>query len=156
LAACPAFQTWVGAADAEEALPRIHLTALPAPADGKAYSRAELEALRPLAVIWTGGWNGQREASGAAGHEFAFGGEIRMRFAANVDPEIATDNSEIDLELENAVGAILGELSGLSGTAAGLSIRTISLAQPTIRANDQAKIAEGDVVEYEVVIHWGD
>ena len=51
LSECTAFQEWCGEPDAANALERIYPYQLPAPEDGKYWTRAELETYRPFAIV---------------------------------------------------------------------------------------------------------
>lgn len=54
LANCTTVQTFLGAANATEALARIYFGALDQPADGAdAHTAAELASLRPFVLLWT-------------------------------------------------------------------------------------------------------
>ena len=101
LADCTEFRTLVGAEDAEEALARIYFTDIPRPAEGQTdYTREQLVALRPFAVIQTDLRRGYRFRNVAAYTNFVDGGELRLLIEANLD-NLLVDGEE--------AGALLGD-----------------------------------------------
>ena len=129
LAACPAFQAWVNAPNAQRARNSIYLVARPAGS-----------AVRPFALIHQTGaarsWAATRIADGAAGM-YTKAGALGIFFEAGVSPEYQPDEREADAELEftNAVGAIIDGLLDLAGTAGYIAIRDVRKAVGPVRAS---------------------
>jgi hypothetical protein len=66
LADCVGFQKWLGVDSSAEALKRIYIDGFDAGRDADAMSRAELEQLRPYAIIYSAihsGWKATKNAS---------------------------------------------------------------------------------------------
>lgn len=130
LSNCAAFQTFVGAADAAEALLRIHYAALPAPADGQQYTAAELAALRPFALIWTSereGFERRRIAVGTDGFEFGESGRLQLELVRTVPTLGADEPALVEREFLNAIGQIIDNLCTLAGQGGYLAIERLSL-----------------------------
>lgn len=161
VAACPAFQSWVGAADPGAAEERIHLVDFEPPA-GRNYTVEELDTLRPYAVVdefafpddRPGGdaWVSVRHGSGA----FVDAGKLLLRFCGNVPPEDEANPAEARLAFMNAVGAVVREIQGLGGGDTDyLSVHRIARWEPYQRASFGEAEAQGDFYLCSFVVTWG-
>ena len=139
LADCAAFRTFAGAADQAAALARIHYFELTPPADVEAYTKAEITALRPYAIVATQDRNGfSAELDGASDHfEFADSGRLWLYVARTV----AGDQPE--LEFCNHLGAIVAGLCKLAGQAGYLALTEISLEAGPFRGHHDLDPTEG-------------
>lgn len=129
LAACTAFQTWTGAADAAAALERIHYEGLPAPS-GEERTLDEWESLRPYAVIWMaeqGGFRRDLDSWSDTG-EFNASGRLMLRFEqACPDGHNEEPSSDANLQFSNSVGQIIDGLCALVGGAGYLAFTAIGV-----------------------------
>lgn len=122
LANCSTFQTLCGVSTKANALPFIFYDSLPEKTDGTEYSLAELQAVRPHAIIslidrvsTPQGVSG----NGAFSMSRTFTHEIRLE--RNVPSAIAGDAGEVNLTWDNIWGSIMDELEALSGQAGYLA-----------------------------------
>ncbi|MEK6799385.1 MAG: hypothetical protein AABZ12_10500 [Planctomycetota bacterium] len=155
LADSPAFRTWCGAANQAEALAKIHHEALPAPANADAYTKSEIQGLRPYAIVWTDPEDGHRRERIAQGvHKD--GGTLHLRLVQNYAAGDAP--GEASRKLENDAGKILDDLetnSTTSGvTSAYLVIERMAPAGP-YRCGDDEEVVEGDFLWMDVRVEWG-
>lgn len=155
LADVTAFRTWVGADTQALALARIHTTDLPPPETRNTYSREELEALRPYAIVHTSGYRTDFTAIGSH-HEYIDSGTLILRLQENVPVEIAGNDPEISERWENTLGQIIDGLWGLAGSAAGYSrITAIRMPESYIRAHKTLHATQGDFVVVDLEVDWG-
>jgi hypothetical protein len=154
LAASTAFQTWVGAANATAAAARVYLDDLPEPAGQEDYTRAELEAYRPMAIIETDE-EGFTYEHGATGDSFEFdvSGKLRLCLEQSVSEALANDNAELLLQFRNSYGQILDDLCDLAGTPGYLGIVRMRTYGP-FRMHPDRIPRQGDAVWVWVVIEW--
>jgi hypothetical protein len=157
LAACATFQTLVGAADATEALTRIHFEGLPPPANGDTYTAAEFEEYFPYALIYTppeGGFSKHADARGDDGAlEFLGAGQIHIEIMRQIPAAIADDRAEVDRTFKNIVGTIVDELCDLSGQDTYFEFMHIAGVGPYRFHPDRAP-TEGDGQGYELAVSY--
>ena len=136
------FQTWVAAADATEALDSIHLVEL-----------EEGDVVRPLAVIDIGEeWSSTQFAAGVNG-TFINSGQLLLFFEADV-AEGATEGEAVIAFLDE-VGGCIQDIQVLSGQGGYISIHSVEMAEPPMRAVDDEEPPEGDFYRIKFVIEWG-
>jgi hypothetical protein len=134
LAACPAFQAWVGAASEAEALDRIHL--LVAPAEGP----------YPLALIDFGDVARERQAiTNAAKWKMRAGSDLLLWLRS----EASGDEPDATFTFTNAVGAILEEMEARAGdySKGYPGLTAIEMPVPPQRTEEEDRPSEGDVFE---------
>ena len=141
LAACPSFQTWVGAADAAAAKARIHRVSKAGPT-------------RPFALVdqWTDA--SATAFAGGAGESFTHSGSQILRFEGEVSEQDSDEPADAFYTFWNAVGAIILEMEQLSGTDGYLVVRSIMLEDGPFRSKD----FEGEADDYyyaDFVVEWG-
>lgn len=155
IAACPSFQTWAGAASAADAEAFIHLVGPPPPANRKAYTPAELAALRPLVIV-------DSPPSSAPAYEsrrialktYRPGGRLFVTFEDDVLAEDAQDFEETKLRYLNHLGGVISDIEDLAGTANYLSV--LSLHQSWIRRAAKSEVpTQGDYIVGALMIEWG-
>jgi len=155
LAACGTFQTLVEAEDATEAKASIYNDALPEPAAGDEYTKAELTGYHPYATIETdpdGGYDMIFDAVGAGGHDCRDAGRLIVRIA-----RIVPDNTGIaDAERgwKNTIGNILAELWGNAGAAGFLAITGVALIG-LHRFHPDNEPGMGDAQGATIAVEWG-
>lgn len=157
LADCATFRTWVGAEgddSQQQARDRIHDEGLPEPPLGVTFGLADLQALRPHAVISTLGLHSEH---GSTGSVFGFddSGILVLRLEQDVPQDIAHDMAEIGRRFTNTIGAIWDELKALSGGGGYLAIESIDMPEPWGRSAEQDAESMGDFVRVELTITWG-
>lgn len=157
LAASEAFQTLVGADDATEALARIYHDALPKPASGgHSHSLAEMNELRPCAIVYTqvgqGGWQARRDAMGGGCWDYS--GTIVAVILRNVPVEDKDNLQKVDTDFRTTVGNIVDDLIGLNETAGYLTMERIDAMGP-YRTPVEELQSVGDAQAYELVVGWG-
>ncbi len=162
LAACTAFQTWVGASTAAEAKDHIYLEALPLDLDWADYMECErIKARRPFAMIWTADADGLQVRSIASPHGTTVSGTMYIRLEGNVDPAVQEDYAEVDRLFKNTIGNIIQSGNGsspgmveLAGTAGYRDFDTITVKGWTRTHKDQRPTL-GDAQMCEIEIRWG-
>jgi len=135
-----AFRTFAGAADQAAALARIHYFELTPPANGEVYTKVEIAALRPYAIVATQDRNGfSAELDGVSDHfEFADAGRLWLYLARSV----AGDSP--DLDFCNHLGAIVEDLCELAGQAGYLAFNEIALEAGPFRGHHDLDPTEGE------------
>lgn len=111
LSRCHAFQHWQGNTWTEsQALARIYHHALPPPADGRQHTLAEMEALRPFALIWTEGVDGLEVFRDTAGPDWAprASGHLVICLEQSVPDADLNDPAKVERDFETTVGLIMG------------------------------------------------
>lgn len=150
LADCPAFRTFVGAADAAAALLRIHHDAFPAiPSGDDRFSKAELEAIRPCAVLATSdGYVTEKDATGDywRPHGTLYCWLYRTTPSGTL--------SAVAVSFRETVGDLLEELQARSTLADFLASRKVTVNGP-YRNDPLDRKSHGDEQVYELVIEWG-
>ena len=157
LAACASFQELVGVDSAVDAAAFIYHDAWPPPISGRAeHTRAELAALRPSAIIYTGESQGFTVTRDAAGNDSCWNtsGAIHVMLFRNV-PAVDKDNpSKVDTDFRTTVGDILEDMLGLSETAGYLAANQFTISGPHRTPVNELKDV-GDAQWAEIVVAWG-
>jgi hypothetical protein len=159
LAHAAAFQAWVEAEDADEAAERIYHFTLPDPRseDGE-YTREELEAYRPYAVLFTAAREGFRydlDAVGESGFEFKGSGRLEIRLVQNAPFGVTEPNAEADRRFKNAVGDIIADLCGLAGNGGYLAFSSIRLQEGPYWPSSTLVHSQGLWQAAEIALDWG-
>jgi hypothetical protein len=155
LAACAAFQSLVGAANANIALDYIYHDAWPPPASGPTHTLAEITELRPSAIVYTDpidGFDMERDAS--ADICWHNSGTIHLLLFRNTPEAALEDPSLADTGWREIVGNILVNLRDLSETPGMLASRAFRVAG-MYRTEPTMLEAEGDAQAADIVIRWG-
>jgi len=142
---CASFRTWVGASGDDvqaQALNRIHKDDLPPPEDSNVYTLAELQALRPFAIIYTAG--GFRKEYDASPAEFENTGTLAVLLEQDVPERIKNDPAAIADEFETVIGQIMDDLCALVDQAGYLTITAINLPEEWVRSDPKSEPDFGD------------
>lgn len=134
LAACPAFQAWVGAVDADGAKAHIHL--LVAPENGP----------YPLAIVDFGDTARERHTTLSGGRwVLRSGSDLILLFRA----EATGDEPDATFTFLNALGASVEDLESLAGNyATGTpGLTALELVMPPVRTVEEKRPTEGDFFE---------
>ena len=145
------FQTLTSAANATQAATHIYLDALERP-DGTAYTLAEIEKLRPFALI-CGGEIPIRTDFQAPPAGFMRSGELEMRLFMSVPDEVATKPGEIGRRFDNVLGTIVKELEAQCGTAGRLAFDSCE-ARRWSRTSDEDEEQFGDALQALITFTW--
>jgi hypothetical protein len=159
LAASATFQTWVGAADATEALDSIYDDGLPVPANKSSYTKAELQALRPFAMIWTDeadGFSMERTAvSGPSSlMDWQSSGRLELHLEMDVPAELADDPAGLDLSFRNTIGQIFDEVAVLAGAGGMLAITSMAVSFGPYRTDTDKVPQQGDAIAIDLIWEW--
>jgi hypothetical protein len=160
VADCAAFQDWVEAANATEALDSIFLVGLPAPLNGHEYTRAELEGLRPCCVIdfFDPSGRGMRQITqnSLAIATFAESGMLALDFLDDVAPADAQGGFEdAKLRFMNNAGGVLEHLQELSGQGGYMHLHQVEIALGPRRTSIEGQATRGDAWLLRLAITWG-
>ena len=156
LADCAEFRSWVGAGGGDiqtQARNRIHDEELP-PKKVGVYKVAELQALRPFALIDTTSYRSEHAATGDH-HEPVGSGTLEVRLEQDVPAAIKNNAGEIGRRLLNTVGTIIDELWELAGQSGYLAIESIAMFEPWDRHHKNKRTTLGDAVWVFLEIEWG-
>lgn len=173
LADVQAWRDMIGEATTEaQALARIYFDTITPPADKDRYSRSELEALRPFAMIWTdpdfGGYRLGASGGGGTSWSFDHGGRLAIEIERDVDSddldedtEKVSDPADVLRKFKNELGLIIASgdadnpgLVELAGQAGYLAARQIELDGLGFNEEEEQK-AEGIVLIARLWITWG-
>jgi hypothetical protein len=154
LAASSTFQEWVGADDATEAAAHIHLSAAPGPENGECYSKIELDALLPMAVVWTKAFLTRPDSAVGSLAAYARGSDLVVELVGQVDPATETVPAECGRLFDNVVGGIVGDLEASNGTPGFLAWRQIAIAEEPERGPIQEIPTRGDLWRLQMVVSW--
>jgi hypothetical protein len=139
VAACPGFRKWLGVQTVGQALDKIYVDAIPAPLnDDGAYSRDDLIALRPYALIETRTEQGFTQAR-VATEVFIEMGRLMIAFEQNYLEELHNQPSQIEREFKNALGVILREMLARAYQPGFMAIDTITLDGPYRTTKEMAE-----------------
>lgn len=158
LADCAVFRTWVDASGDDiqvQALNRIYKDAAPPPADGDKYTLAELQALRPFALLWTE--PGFQKLQDASAMQCSNDGAIRVGLEQDVPDRICTDFGAIADEFELFLETVINQMLDLSGGPGGgyLTFAEHPVTDLSWSRNNPDNYAdEGDAVTAEFVVHY--
>ena len=137
LSECAAFQDWVSAMDATEALGSIHYHV----EEGE---DAAMRALRPFALIHYGDtWSANKAASGSR-HLHLAGGSIELHFERETTGAYAADPANAMNEFTSEISDILADMLDLSGRSGYLAIDEIEYLDGPAWRSDEASRAEGN------------
>jgi hypothetical protein len=154
LADSAAFQAFANAADATAARSRIYFDALPPPeADNGVYSKDELVAYRPFAIVFTAPANGYKRTRGATGC-YVESGQIGLHLEQNVPEALANDLQQPMRQIKSTLGAIINDLEALAYGAGYLAVNVIDVLVVAREAED-AITQEGDNVFAMLNLVWG-
>lgn len=166
LAACSAFQAWIGTT--VDPLTRIHLVELTIPTtdDEEAdqnYSLAELQARRPFALIWTPSEQPFSIDIIASPNTPSPSGVLRIGLEENVPTELERNYPEAYRRFLNTVGQIihsedqthpgLVELLGICGSDY-LNFYKLDVLDHARSGGDEIP-TRGDVHQCQIEIRWG-
>ena len=147
-----AFRAWVGAADQAEAFGSIYQDALPPGGT----DLADLQALRPFALVWTDpqlGFNKQFAAGGAARWHTA-SGVIGVYFEAEIDAADASDPAEAGVKFKNVIDAIQSEMDAINGQAGYLGYDEIRKVEGPTRSDEDDRPTQGDFLFLVWQVVW--
>jgi len=167
LATCTAFRQWDGLSlTVEQAKDRIYFDALPPPS-GNVYTKAELVALRPFAIVYTSASDGLQfvqESSAALGGSFVAAGALIVRLERNF-PDVSAEAdpaAAADRQFENFLGPLMRSedanspgLLELAGQAGYLVIRQLSLMAGPMRCDPKDVTGLGDHQVAFLEVQWG-
>jgi len=158
LADCAAFRTFAGAANQAQALARIHRIGLSKPADGASYTKSELTAYHPLAIVYLSPTRGLAR-SRTADQVWADGGlaYVRLRrMAASVVKNQAT--TEELRTFDNEIGDIIEDLCELCGQASAtpyFDFHRIGLEYGPVDGESEDLPGMGIWLEAELFLEFG-
>ena len=166
LANSSTWQTWTGTANATAALETIYINALAPPPNKNKYTLAQLEALRPFAIVETSESGGFKKDAIAGGIGFVFdeSGQIVLSIEANTAEGDVDDPSEAMIKFENNLGNVISEMATLAGTTGTinvdsnpnyLNVNEISVEMGPMRSVEDVKNTEGDFHFAVAIIGWG-
>jgi hypothetical protein len=144
------FQTLTSAANSTQAATHIYLDALPRP-DSMNYVRAEIEKLRPFALINTESYHASLEAPPSG---FGHSGVLALRLFRSVADEIASKPGEIGRRFDNTLGTLLAELEAQCGTAGRLAFNDYDMSEPWGRTSDEEEEDFGDSLKALITFSW--
>lgn len=161
LAACPTWVTWAGSGNSATALAHVHLVDLPAPADGKKYTLAEMTGYRPFAIIDLA--DGGLAFSADRSAEVAF--ERSGRLSLTIESAVATgdvgNDSEIVLKALNNIGGIVSDIignldddQGLVADGGHLNVRKVELVSLELCAEEDGQ-TQGVFVRAALNMEYG-
>lgn len=164
VAASSSFQTWTGTASAALAAARVHLCDLPKPSSNEEYTKAELAAYYPCAIVDF--FHSQRGFGGEAfvwDKEVELGwvdsGVLSLDFVELVDEDDAVSPADTLLAFTNDVGAVIEAMVALSGTSTDstsyLTIHRLELFQGPYRTDQSQHANIGDQNRIQFKVHWG-
>ena len=158
----PSLLAWIADQQDAQAATRIHIDALPRPANAAEHTLAELIALRPFAIIW------MRETAGLemrSDSTFTLApvvsGNLVCRLEMNVPDSLANDPAALALHGAQTIGRILrtgDELSpglwDLNFQPGLLPLVTTFVSGPA-RTNEDDRQAIGDAMAWEIEVQFG-
>lgn len=169
LANCTAWRTFDGASlSVAQALARIYFDALPPPpSNAEAYTAAQLEALRPLIIVYrpkAGSVQLEFEAVAATAsgaRHFLSGGVLEARIERTFPAAQLNDPGNADRQFENALGLMLtaGDTGGtglaeLAGVAGFSPITKMMIGGPW-RVDPNNDDGFGDYQVSLIRVEWG-
>jgi hypothetical protein len=169
LAACASYQAFLGvsgAGAAAAAIAKTYLAALPAPTDGKEYTRAELEETRrPFGIFYTSSAGGYRvrmsaryaqSESGRLFLELETTIPAAYRSTPQADPiDLTVDAEQADRWILNQIGSIVSEFMGLAGQPGYLDAQSVMVMMGPSRERDEDKPTRGCYYWTLLEIGWG-
>lgn len=155
LTKCVAFQTWVNASEAEAGA-SVHEYAYPIePAARKRFTKAELQATRPLALINVElPFRREGRSSNAGNYDYGSIGRLTVQFEQDVPGDIASNNSEVAKTFLNTVVDIMEEWESLlSGVAGSLVMENWEMTECFRPATDEVP-SLGDFILAICTVEW--
>jgi hypothetical protein len=155
LADCTEFRTLVDEDEQPAVLANIYNDVLPEPAGGT-YTLAELQALRPYALLWTSPDNGYRSRADSAGdgNDFVEGGEIILKLERAVTDGESVSQAQSDRDWNDIVGSIIRQMHDLAGLSGYLNI--VAIRQLVCGRSEQAMWKNyGHVQTTVLAVEWG-
>lgn len=145
----------------EQAEARIYYDELPAP-EGADFTVADMNALRPLAMVWldlNGGLSLRSESGGSCC--WTPSGAAIVQIELPVPTELANNPEALAIDLHTKLGRIIRTaddtkpgLCDLAGIAGYLPLKNV-LFRGYIRTDQKAAIEIGDAVRCELELQWG-
>lgn len=157
IAASARFQTLVGAASAAAAKERIHFDTFPQPAKDNTHSLAELQLLRPCAIVYMDEESGLAFVHDASGvnHNFNFtSGLLKFSIEDNVPSRYADNPSEAMRYFKNYIGVIVQEMGTYAGVAGYLAIERLTV-RAIGRSHEDLIPTYGDYLCARFEVAWG-
>lgn len=156
LANCAAFQTWVAADDADEALARIYSQGIPLPeGDDESYSIEQMEAMLPFALIYLTSFETRSDATGGNGWEWGVdSGTLELVFYKLI-PAKENDPGELERLLLNTAGEIIDELKSLAGTGGHFAATRFSTPGVYRVTEEEAANGELPTARLPITVTWG-
>ena len=151
------FQTWRGVElepdPVEAAKAFIHLLETPAPADKQRYTKAELETLRPLALIgWPRGAGlNLRRVAGGLGLTFLESMPLYLAFEDTVDTSGPIEDTFFTFT--NHVGKVIADMEKLAGTDDFLALSNLAV-DDFWREDPDATTGSGDYWWIRFLVEW--
>jgi hypothetical protein len=141
------FQSWVGAADATEALNSIYLVAIDEPIASK----------RPFALVrQTQPGSVRHEAiAGGSVQQFLDSGALEVLFEAAVASGNAASHVDAEMAFTNDIGAFFSDMEALAGSGAYLTMTAWNIAAGPARAHPDESESEGDYYQMLIRVEWG-
>lgn len=158
------WQEWLGVdGDADpvaSAKLKTHIAGTPAPANGRRYSKSEIDALHPFAIIAMppeGDGLNAYQAGGGNLMDFDRSGRLLLSFEDTIDPDHSPE--EAYYTFLNRVGAVLDGMTTLSGDDDGsnqyLPLRSIELFEGPMQSDVAAEESAGRYYYATLMIGWG-
>jgi hypothetical protein len=157
LADSATFRALVGATTRSAAAARIHHEGLPDPGDGTEHTLAELEALRPLAIVFTSESQGFRRRK-LSTNAFRSSGRLRLRLCRSCNAAgDAGPTTDATKEWKNIVGKVIDELCelSLSGNSDYLAFDEVAVEWGPFAAAPELAATQGMWQGVELSFGWG-
>lgn len=157
IAKAAAFRTWIGASGSDadqntQAKGRVFFDELPPPDTGGEYTREQLEALRPFALIRFGNYHSESDSTGDASSFATRSGSCMLRFVEDVPDAIHNNIPEIGRRIRNAVGQVLDDMEALREIAGYLTITSIDIPEDFQISPEDELETQGVTAELEVLV----
>jgi hypothetical protein len=151
LAASTTFQTWVGAATAAAALARIHLSALPPPANNaEEYSAAEWAGYLPLAIIYPARYHAELDSDTG----YAEQGTLVIHLLGTVAEAKHDLPGEAGRVFDNLIGGVIADLKTQANKPGYLTVKSIDMPEEAQRGRLDEEGTLGDTISVNLFIGW--
>ena len=148
--------------DDAESLAHVHLDALPPPAVGGEHTRAELEGLRPFAIVSLGDGEAIHFDLDSSGNCcVGMGGTVEVYLEMNVPPELRDTPSQLAAQVYDQIGRVLRTgnaaepgLVDLAGLPGRLALRRATM-RAYYRTTRQERMEIGDATCVHLALMWG-
>lgn len=158
LAASSRWQTMADADDESQGFDRTYVDSIPDPADGREYTVAELQQLRPFAIFHTLKAHSVKRAEGSVA-AWAFTGQVEIEIHQDLGGSDPIENLDEKMRrFENDVGVIWQELLTLAETTSRsdlLAIQEIDMGEPYLTTLEKYVGAQGREVVAVLTLDWG-